>query len=220
MANPSSRTSCLSCGSDLSVVINASPVISAGSKSSKLIFSKLPLWLRLVLGIFGIYALVVIVLQWQELPSGSVQNGQPQEAVAPTDPSVIDHISHLEKEIAADPKNAEVMLQLANALHDAKFYPRAIDTYKNYISLNPKDMDARVDLGICYFEVGNAVQAVSEIESVAKAEPKHQMAMFNLGIINLSSQNVPEAKKWLKKCVEIDPQSTAGLRAQEILQQH
>ncbi len=220
MVNPSSSTVCFACGSDLAIVQTAVPVQQARSKPSKLTFAKLPLWLRSVIGIFGIYALVVIVLQWQELPSGSVQNNQQQAEHNHTDPSVIDHISQLEKEIAADPKNAELMLQLANALQDAKFFPRAIETYKNYIALNPKNPDAQVDLGICYFEVGNTDAAVKEIESVVRRQPAHQMAMFNLGVIQLSSQNMPEAKKWLKKCVEIDPQSTAGLRAQEILQQH
>jgi tetratricopeptide (TPR) repeat protein len=109
---------------------------------------------------------------------------------------------------------------LANSLHDAKFYPRAIETYKKYLTVDPKNHDARVDLGICYFETGNDKQAVIEIETVIKKQPKHQMAVFNLGIIQLSLQNMPEAKKWLKKCVELDPQSTAGLRAQQILQQH
>ncbi len=180
------------------------------------------MWLRSLLIAFGLFCAVVIVLQVMQLPSGSVQQNVPQQEqqAAVTDPSVINKISELEKELTADPSNAELNLQFANALHDAKFYPRAIESYKKYLKLDPKNLDAKVDLGICYFEVGNNQQAVKEIEAVIAVQPKHQMAMFNLGIIQLSSQNMDEAKKWLKKCVEIDPQSTAGLRAQQILQQH
>ncbi len=194
--------------------------ISAATKSVKTQSSQTPFWLKAILGTFAIYVVVVIVFEMQHLPSGNVQKNQPPIVPQQTDPSVVNRISDLEKQIAANPNDAEPVLQLANELHDAKFFPRAIETYKKYIALNPKNVDARVDLGICYFEVGNHDQAVKEIESVITAEPKHQMAMFNLGIIQLSIQNIDEAKQWLKKCVEIDPQSTAGLRALQILQQH
>ncbi len=182
----------------------------------------MPSWLRSLLAAFGIFCVVVIIFEVMQLPSGTVQQRQDQhqEHTAVTDPAVLDRIAMLEKALSADPSNADLLLQMANSLHDAKFYPRAIETYKKYLAVDPKNHDARVDLGICYFETGNDKQAVIEIESVIKKQPKHQMAVFNLGIIQLSLQNMPEAKKWLKKCVELDPQSTAGLRAQQILQQH
>lgn len=219
MVNPSSSSVCSGCGSVLVVEQNAAKPISE-TKSTKRQSSQTPPWLKAILGIFALYIIVVVVYEIQQVPSGSVQNNQQTAVQQQTDPHVLDHITDLEKQIAANPKDTEIALQLANALHDAKLYQRAIDAYRKYISLNPKNNDARVDLGICYFEVGDLERSIKEIESVVKAEPKHQMAMFNLGIIQLSSKNMPEAEKWLKKCIEIDPQSTAGLRAQQILQQH
>ena len=196
----------------------AAPI--SAPKQSKLKFSQAPPWLRSVIIMFGVYSLVVIIHQYTQLPSGSVEKLQPAQTANVTDPSAIDKIAQLEKDVASNPENAEGTLELANALHDAKFYPKAIETYKKYLQLVPRNFDARVDLGICYYEVGNNDQAIKEIESVMKVQPKHQMAAFNLGIIQLSNQNMVEAKKWLNKCIEIDPQSTAGLRAQQILQQH
>jgi len=177
--------------------------------------------MKAVLGTFVLYVIAVIVLQLQELPSSGVQqNLPPEEEHNHADPSIMTHITALEKQLAADPNNADLLLQFANMLHDAKFYPRAVEMYKRYIVRAPENADARVDLGICYYETGDLAQAVEEIEAVIASNPKHQMAMFNLGVIHLSNQNMPESQKWLKRCIEIDPQSTAGLRAQQILQQH
>ncbi len=193
---------------------------TSDTKSAKRPSSQTPSWLRAVVGTFTLYIIVVVVYELQQVPSGSVQNNQQAAIQQQTDPHVFDHISDLERQIAADPDDAEATLQLSNALHDAKLYQRAIVAYTKYISLNPKNNDARVDLGICYFEVGDLERSIKEIESVVRSEPKHQMAMFNLGIIHLSSKNMSEAQQWLKKCVKIDPKSTAGQRAQQILEQH
>jgi len=182
--------------------------------------SQLPPWMKAVLGTFVIYVVVVVVLQLQELPSSGVQKNLPPEEHEHSNPAALSSITELEKQLAADPNNAELLLQFANMLHDAKFYPRAIEIYKKYLVQAPKNYDAQVDLGICYFETGELGRAVKEIEAVISANPKHQMAMFNLGVIQLSAQNMEEAQIWLKRCIELDPQSTAGLRAQQILQQH
>jgi tetratricopeptide (TPR) repeat protein len=203
-------------------VTAAKPAANAQHTKSK--SSELPSWLRSLLIAFALFGAVVITIEVMQMPSGTVQQNTEQhqhdESTSTTDPSVIERITQLEKATAADPSNADLNLQFANALHDAKFFPRAIESYKKVLALDPKNYDARVDLGICYYETGSNAQAVKEIETVIKQQPKHQMAMFNLGIIQLSSQNMDEAKKWLKKCIELDPQSTAGLRAQQILQQH
>ncbi|MBP6673249.1 MAG: tetratricopeptide repeat protein [Bacteroidetes bacterium] len=215
---------CTACGTPLTSEHLSSAKPAADAKHNKSKSSEQPSWLRSLLIAFALFAAVVIVLEVMKMPSGTVQQNADQheheEQAAATDPSVIDRITQLEKAIAAEPSNADLHLQFANALHDAKFFPRAIESYKKVLALDPKNHDARVDLGICYYETGSNAQAVKEIESVIKQQPKHQMAVFNLGIIQLSSQNMDEAKKWLKKCVELDPQSTAGLRAQQILQQH
>ena len=224
VVNSASSTSCSGCGSVLVVEKKSGPVVSLSAKSTKTELSVTPQWLKIILAVFVVYAVVMVVYEGMNLPSGSVQRGEqsmPQaEAQPQTDPAIINKITDLEKLLAANPNDAETVLQFANTLHDAKFYPRAVEMYKKYIVLSPGNNDARVDLGICYFETGNLDQAVKEIESVIKRDPKHQMAMFNLGIIQLSSQNMAEAKKWFKQCIAIDPQSTAGLRAQQILEQH
>ena len=226
MANPASHSFCSSCGSALTAQRSAGAAPSAKSKKKPTALDAVPMWLRLIIVAFVLYSIVVVVLQVNELPSGTVQTAgstpapQSMPDASVTDPAVMQRVNDLEKEVSADPKNAVLVLQFANALHDARFFPRAITQYSNYLKLVPTNLDARVDLGICYFETGETDLAVKTVEQVVKENPKHQMAMFNLGIIHLSSQHLEEAKVWFRRCVELDPQSTAGQKAQQILQQH
>ncbi|MCK9409671.1 MAG: tetratricopeptide repeat protein [Bacteroidetes bacterium] len=223
VVNASDRSVCSGCGSPLVTVDHLPSSQTPSVKQSKSRAGQLPQWIKALLVVFGLFVVVVIVMEVQQMPSGAVQRNQPAAASEEhnhSDPTIISQISAMETQVTADPKNAGLTLQFANLLHDAKFYPRAVEMYKKYLVLVPDNYDACVDLGICYYETGDLAQAVKEIESVVRKQPKHQMAMFNLGVIQLSAQNLAESNRWLKRCIEIDPQSTAGLRAQQILQQH
>jgi len=134
--------------------------------------------------------------------------------------SVLSDIDALQKRVDADPKDAESILHLANALHDAKFMPRAIAMYQKYLQLKPKDADARVDMGICYFESGDSETAIKEMKTALSYNPRHQMAMYNLGIVTLNQGNLTLSNEWFKKAADIDPGSQIGQHAQQILAQH
>ena len=50
------------------------------------------------------------------------------------------------------PSDPAAHLKLANALHDNKQFARAIDDVQEVSWDEPKDPDARTDMGICYFQ--------------------------------------------------------------------
>jgi tetratricopeptide (TPR) repeat protein len=135
----------------------------------------------------------------------------------------------LEAAVAANPKDARALLHLANAYHDNGMVPRAIEQYKKYLGLQPDNPDARVDLGICYDQMGMAdsvqaemyyAQAIKEMETALTKNPSHQPAAFNLGIVNLHRGDLTESNKWLTKAAAMNRNSDLGMRAQQILQQH
>ena len=146
---------------------------------------------------------------------------QSMPAVPPIEP--------FENAVATNPEDPKALLQLANVLHDNRAFGRAIDTYKKYLAKVPKDPDARVDMGICYFQLAqedstNASRlfplALQEMETAYKSDPTHQPAAFNLGIVNLNIGNLQESNKWFKRAVELNKNSDLGARAQRILDQH
>lgn len=184
---------------------------------------------------FAAVGALVVFLAWSELsrdhsgPAGAGASAPPPVPMqSPLGPAQVD-LSPLEAAVSANPKDAEAVLRLANALHDNGMLPRAIQQYKNYLVMKPGDPDARVDLGICYDQMGMAdslqsatyyALAAAAMETAIKGNPAHQPAAFNLGIVNLHRGNLEESNKWLKRAVALNKSSDLGMRAQQILQQH
>ena len=157
-----------------------------------------------------------------------------QETLPPPTPEMMQEIGQLQKTVDANPTDANSLIRLANMLSDAgmrspMLLTRAVNAYTRYLALRPADPNARVDMGICFFEMGridtnNAAslfsKAIQEMETVINSNPSHQPAAFNLGIVNLNTGNFEEANKWFKKAVEINPNSELGKKAQQMLEQH
>jgi Tfp pilus assembly protein PilF len=165
----------------------------------------------------------------REHPPSQVASGiSSAQGVAPMT-SPMANLAPLEQAVRENPRDPEALLALANARHDVGQFPLAIETYQRYLQEKPGDPNARVDLGICYFELGrldsvNAetlfMQAMEEMQRVHRKHPRHQQATFNLGIVNLVRRDLKEASRWFQKTVEIDKASELGQRAQQMLQQH
>jgi len=226
--NLSTNAVCSGCGSPLTNAQAKSPVKKKGApldrqperkgQSGK----KFESWK--VLSIAG--GVIVIVLVGIGLVRNSPKevsaenqsvDSNPSPAVSPT---LVSDIEVLQKNADDRPADADALLKLANALHDAKFMPRAIETYKKYLHLKPADANARVDMGICYYESGDSPTALKEMNTALAYDPNHQMAMFNLGIVTLNMGNLAQSNEWFKKAVGVDPNTEIGQRAQKILTQH
>ena len=142
------------------------------------------------------------------------QNSVPGSGI---DLSNLQRINDLEARVKANPKDKESLVALAHLKNDSGLYEQAIINYKQYLQMNPGDADARVDMGVCYFNLQNYNEAIKEMEAALKYQPQHQIAFLNLGIVNLSAGNVVKSKEWLKKAVAVNSTNNIGNRANEIL---
>ncbi len=183
-------------------------------------------------------ALVVVVLlglfSYLELNRPVPPASPPPSAQTPPVEPPMEEVRRLQEAARANPKDAETILRLANRLHDMglsapMLLPDAIDAYGRYLALRPDDPDARVDLGICCFELGrnDSTQreslfrsAVREIKSAMDRAPKHQPAAFNLGVVSLFMGETDEATRWFRKTVDLGPDTELGRRAKNLLEQH
>ena len=75
-------------------------------------------------------------------------------------------------------------------------------------------------MGVCYFNLSDHDNAIKEMEKALEFNPTHQIGHLNLGVVNLNAGNLDVSKEWLKKAVEINPNSDAGKRAQDLLTSH
>lgn len=185
-----------------------------------------------IVSVVAVVALIAYLVYFYSQRSAEPSRQISQSSQAPPMmeglPGVPD-IAPFEKAVEAHPNDFKALLQLANVLHDNRAFGRAIEAYKKYLAQFPKDPDARVDLGICYFQLGQAdstqtgrffALALQEMEAAYKANPTHQPAAFNIGIVNLNTGNLEESNKWFKRTVELNKNSDLGVRAQRILEQH
>jgi tetratricopeptide (TPR) repeat protein len=186
------------------------------SQSSNAMFS----W-KIIFGFLGL--LLILVVGLELFPSRDQQTDQPTSKAPQTAAAnlqLTNQISELEKRVAADPNDFQSILTLANVCQDGRFFDKAIVHYRKYLEKNPRDANARVDLGISYFETSNLDDARKEMELALKYDAKHVAAHFNLGIVSLRAGKVKEANEWFKKTIALAPNSDMGKQAKQILEQH
>jgi len=178
-----------------------------------------------VVAVLGLAAYFVYSEISRDLP---VAEGRPPPGeTAPGQTS--EDIASLELAVQENPGDPQALLKLANVLQDTRDFPRAIGYYKKYLEIKTDNPDARVDMGICYFELARAdtihgggfyEAAIKEMETVFEQHPHHQHAAFNLGIVYLSFGDLDASNRWFQRAVEVDESSDLGLRAKRLLEQH
>jgi Flp pilus assembly protein TadD len=146
-----------------------------------------------------------------ELATEAPHQGKPR----PT----LEQVDALRRAAEANPADMNAQLRYANILHDAMLLDQAIAQYKQYLEKVPEDVNARVDLGICYFEQEKYSEAIAEMEAALKHEPDHQLGNYNLGIVNYNAGNIAVAKDWFIRARNINPASPQGQNAARILQE-
>ncbi len=188
----------------------------------KVIDNKKILLVSAVIIVLLVFALVISgVFDSGVVPQGSQINNQSSTPnTGGVNMANLEEINQLENKIKQNPDDLESTLHLAHLQQDAGLYEKAIIDYKKYLTKFPENADARVDLGICYYNMNDYNTAISEMETAVKYQPKHQIAYLNLGIVNLAARNLEASKEWFRKTVELDPNSEAGKRAEELLHSH
>lgn len=178
-----------------------------------------PQWIAISVSCFVLGAVLTATL----LPSGGQHAGDasaPGQSQAQQQPQIdLERLESMRAYIENHPDDLKAQLQYANELHDAKLLDQAIAQYKNFLEKQPENPDARVDLGICYFELQQYDAAIREMERAVRDAPMHQLGHYNLGIVNLNAGNLETARAWFEKARDIDPSSAYGIDAEQILQQ-
>lgn len=83
---------------------------------------------------------------------------------------------------------------------------KAIESYNKVLELNPANLDAKTDLGVCYAEgTGNPMQGILMLREVVKENPEHENAQFNLGILSVRSGQMEKAAERFEKVLSINP---------------
>jgi len=194
-------------------------VIPAAEEPQKLSMKAL---LAIIVVIVGFIVVTLFASGVFDMPKVSSVNQPPvsNNQNSGVDLSKMQDIKDLEDKVAANPKDYEMLLQLAHLKNDAGLYEQAIANYKQYLKTKPSDADARVDMGVCYFSLKNYNEAIAEMKEALKYKPDHQIAHMNLGVVYMATGKMDEAKIWFQKAIDLGPDNEIGKKAKELLESH
>lgn len=142
---------------------------------------------------------------------------------------VFEEISNLESTIKSNPEDYDSHLKLAHLYQDTGQLEKSIKQYKLYLTKYPENADARIDLGVSYYQLAfedeankskHFALAILEMEKALEYSPEHQLGHFNLGIVTWQTGDLEKSKYWFKKCISINPNSDIATKAMDIIKQH
>jgi cytochrome c-type biogenesis protein CcmH/NrfG len=102
-------------------------------------------------------------------------------------------ISALEKEVAANPQNAEAWARLGHNYFDIDDTANAVRAYKKHLGLKPGNADVWTDMGVMYRRMGKPHEALRCFEKAIEINPRHRQSRFNKGIVLMHDLENPEA---------------------------
>jgi tetratricopeptide (TPR) repeat protein len=124
--------------------------------------------------------------------------------------------SHYYEQIASQNQTEKSWISAAYRYYDAShltddsltrqyFVDKAIGAYQNVLKINPDNLDAKTDLGLCYAEGPQPMQGIMLLREVVEKNPRHEMAQYNLGILSVKSAQYDKAIGRFEKVLEINP---------------
>ena len=135
--------------------------------------------------------------------SGMTPQGLP-EGHPPIDTAAI--VQSLESEAAKNPKDPEPRLKFANFLYDQRQYGKAIEWYHKTLELDPKNVNARTDLGTAYFYSGRPQEALREYRKSLEIDPRHGPTLFNIIVVNLEGiRDLAAAQQTWERLEKLNP---------------
>ncbi len=82
---------------------------------------------------------------------------------------------------------------------------KAITTYQKVLELNPGNLNAKTDLGLCYAEgTAEPMKGILLLREVIKVDPTHANANFNLGVLSVRSGQLDKAVDRFRKVLAVD----------------
>ncbi|MDA8165428.1 MAG: tetratricopeptide repeat protein [Desulfobacteraceae bacterium] len=137
-----------------------------------------------------------------------------QEAGAPGQPQVTPEqarqIADLEKEVAADPKNVQALIDLGHLYFDTGESEKAIQAYTRALAITPDNPEVLTDLGVMYRRVGQYDKALQVFDKAIALSPTLPQPRFNKGVVLMFDLNRPqEALQAWEELLKIDPKATA-----------
>ena len=148
-------------------------------------------------------------------PAGMTPQGLP-EGHPPIENAAL--IKQMEQMAEQNPKDPEIPLKLANYLYDQKLYDKSIEWYQRALTIDPKNVNARTDMGTAYFYTGHPQEALREYQKALEINPSHEPTLLNSIVVNLEgAHDLAAAQKAWDRLHQLNPNNPALAQLKEKL---
>lgn len=129
-------------------------------------------------------------------------------------------ISDLQARLKANPRDAEILLQLADAHFDLKQFEEAANYYIKVSELKPENADIYNDIGLSLHYLGKSPEGLKYIDRGIQKNPYHQRIWLTKGfILAYGMGDMDGAKQAWEKTKALNPESRVGKAASDYLAQ-
>jgi tetratricopeptide (TPR) repeat protein len=118
----------------------------------------------------------------------------------------------MEKQLALNPNNANVLMNKAYAEVKLKNYDSAIASLSTVISLQPTNSDAIYSRAICYFETGKLDESQHDYQALQKLNPKFYLTYHGLAEIAFRKKDTNAAIKYFEQDLAFAPPGSPELQ--------
>ncbi len=91
----------------------------------------------------------------------------------------------------ADPKNPDLLIQIAAIYQSSHQFKEAADYFEKALEIDPKNVANRTSLASCLYYSGDVDGAIDQLKQALKYNPKDANALFNLGMIKYQGKKDP-----------------------------
>jgi len=142
--------------------------------------------------------------------AGTMPGGMPAAGAQPPGGSnpmatVMQQLAALKETIAKDPNNFEALAQLGGMYMEAAKFPQAAGYLERAIAVRD-DANVRVDLGICYKQMGQPEKALTSFQQAVKLAPGQWQPLFNEAIELIELKRMDEARTIATQLQQMRPQ--------------
>ncbi len=151
--------------------------------------------------------------------ASQVQGSDSGSQASLVDPAVLQqNEARLKSDLAANPNDARILIQLGNLYYDSGRFRDAVDYYGRALDHDPRNVDVRTDRGTSYWSLGQADAAIAEFQKALEVDPSHAQTLYNMGVVYLSGKNNPaEARKAWEKLLATNPNYPDRAKVQDQL---
>lgn len=152
---------------------------------------------------------------WNTLANAIAQKLQSSEQADPA--LVFEAIAALRHILDIDPKDANALLAMAEISFNQQAFSKAADFYKQFLELEPADLDIRARYGSTLTFVGQFDDSLKQLNQVLARNPRHFHALAYLSVTYAEMGKQAEALATGERAIAEAPSDEARARFSEFM---